>query len=107
MSFETTSERVEERKKFDPYVPEDKRKILDFEKEIGSRDIEKYCEDRALIVKNNRYPLGAIVPFYIKEYKDIKMLWSGLQELKHYREKAREKEQALSLDGLVSKMKLN
>lgn len=110
MSFETFVAKVDERTKYDPKIPEDKRKILEFEEMVGDQRLEDYCLSRALIVKNEVYPLGAVVPFYIKEYKETRMLWSGLHELKYYRERARarELEQSRSLETapLIAQMRM-
>lgn len=110
MSFETATVKQEERRGYSALEEEDKKKILEFERKVGSMDIEEYCASLGLTVKNEKYKLGAIIPFYVNEYKDIKMLWSGLHELKHYREKARARERAqaesLRTANLVDQMRL-
>lgn len=90
------------RRNYNPYVPEDKEKILEFEKILAlyNYDFDAYAKT-GLVVNYGAYgKLGAISRMMAQDYHDAKLKFYGLQQLRYMQEQARE-EDAARIKSLV------
>ena len=78
--------------KYDLTSPNDKAIVRQFEKELAGRDWDTYCIAKGYLIRNDRYPDGAIVPSKLIQLNADKDKFTALEVLTAKQNYARKKE---------------
>ena len=87
---------------YDLYNPEHRQRIKDFENALNGRSFEQFCFDVGFIIKNEKYPYGAMAYSRLDGYEEARLKLGALRALGNIRKSAEKKEaeanQSLGID---------
>lgn len=80
--------------------PREREIIKDFEEMINGRSWETYCYDMGYMVKNSRYPTGAVVKSRLENYFQDREKWRAMEVLRERRKYAHRQEHLTNLQAI-------